>query len=72
MAAEEQILAPEQRKPTSRKAMYTALLISAVILLSFLLGNHVGHVEDVFIVISAGTLVGIVVVDAWLRKNGLR
>ncbi|WP_026924596.1 DUF2631 domain-containing protein [Glycomyces arizonensis] len=72
MAAEEQILAPEQRKPTSRKAMYTALLIGAAIVLTFLFGNHLGRVEDVFIVLTAATLVAIVAVDAWMRKTGLR
>jgi hypothetical protein len=72
MAAEEQIVSPDQRKPTSRKAMYSALLIGAAILLTFLFGNHVGHVEDVFIVLAAASLVAIVAVDAWMRKNGLR
>ncbi|MCH7230470.1 DUF2631 domain-containing protein [Glycomyces sp. L485] len=72
MAAEEQILAPDQRKPTSRKAMYSALLIGAAILLTFLFGNHVGRVEDVFIVLSAAALVAVVAVDAVMRKRGLR
>ncbi|WP_051325383.1 DUF2631 domain-containing protein [Glycomyces tenuis] len=72
MAAEEQIVSPDQRKPTSRKAMYSALLIGAAITLSFLFGNHLGRVEDVFIVLAAASLVAIVAVDAWLRKNGLR
>ena len=72
MAAEEQILSPDQRKPTSRKALYSALLIGAVIVLSFLFGNHVGRVEDVFIVLTAAIMVGFVAIDAWMRRNGLR
>lgn len=72
MAAEEQIVSPDQRKPVNRKAMYTGLLVGAAIILSFLIGNHVGRVEDAFLLISAGALVAVVVVDAWLRRSGLR
>lgn len=72
MAAEEQILSPDQRKPTSRKGLYSALLIGAAILLTFLLGNHPGRVEDIFVILFAGSLVAIVVIDAWMRRVGLR
>ncbi|GAB3222756.1 hypothetical protein GCM10027447_09830 [Glycomyces halotolerans] len=72
MAAEEQIVSPDQRKPTNRKALYTGLLISAAIILTFLFGNHPGRVEDIFVIVSAAVLVGIVVFDAWLRRTGLR
>lgn len=72
MAADEQVLSPDQRKPTSRKALYSALLIGAGIDLTFLFGNHLGRVEDVFLVLTAVILVGIVVADVWLRRTGLR
>ena len=72
MAAEEQVLSPDQRKPTSRKALYTALGVGIVIVLSFLFGNHQGWVEDVFIVLTALVLLGVIVSDAWMRKTGLR
>ncbi|MCC3762201.1 DUF2631 domain-containing protein [Glycomyces sp. TRM65418] len=72
MAAEEQILSPDQRKPTSRKALYTALSVAIVINLAYLFGNHQGWVEDVFIGITVVVLLGIIVSDAWLRKRGLR
>lgn len=72
MAAEEPIVSPDQRKPANRKAMYSALLISAAILLTFLFGNHPGRVEDLFVILSAGILVAIVAVDAWMHKTGLR
>lgn len=72
MAAEEQIVSPDQRKPVNRKAMYAALLIGAAIILTFLFGNHQGRVEDAFLIIFAGGLVLYVAVDAWLRKSGLR
>ena len=72
MAAEEQILSPDQRKPTNHKAMYTGLLVSAAIILSFLFGNHLGRVEDLFLILSAGSLVSIVAVDAWMRRSGMK
>ena len=72
MAAEEQILSPDQRKPTSRKALYTALGVGIVINLAYLFGNHQGWVEDVFIIITAAVLLAVIVSDAWMRKTGLR
>jgi hypothetical protein len=72
MAGSEQITSPDQRKVTSRKAMYAAFLIGAFITLTYLFGNHTGWVEDVFLVVTAAILVGIVAADVWLRKAGLR
>jgi hypothetical protein len=72
MAAEEQILSPDQRKPTSRKALYAALSVAIVINLAYLFGNHQGWVEDVFIGITVVVLLGVIVSDAWLRRSGLR
>ncbi len=72
MAAEEQVLSPAQRKPTSRKALYTALSVAIVINLAYLFGNHQGHVEDAFIGITVVVLLGVIVSDVWLRKTGLR
>jgi hypothetical protein len=72
MAAEEQILSPDQRKPTSRKALYTALSVAIVINLAYLFGNHTGWVEDVFIGITVVVLLAVIVSDAWLRRAGLR
>ncbi|MQM28448.1 DUF2631 domain-containing protein [Glycomyces albidus] len=72
MAAEEQILSPDQRKPTSRKALYTALSVGIVINLAYLFGNHQGWVEDVFLLLTAGILLAVIVSDVWMRKTGLR
>jgi hypothetical protein len=72
MAAEEPILSPDQRKPTSRKALYTALSVGIVINLAYLFGNHQGWVEDAYLLITAGILLAIIVSDAWMRKTGLR
>ncbi|WP_112139288.1 DUF2631 domain-containing protein [Glycomyces dulcitolivorans] len=72
MAAEEQILSPDQRKPTSRKALYSALTVGIVINLAYLFGNHQGWVEDFFLLLTATILLAVIVTDAWLVKAGLR
>ncbi|PRY62072.1 hypothetical protein [Glycomyces artemisiae] len=72
MAAEEQILSPDQRKPTSRKALYSALTAGIVINLAYLFGNHQGWVEDAFILITVTVLLAVIVTDVWLVKAGLR
>lgn len=68
---EEPVLSPAQRKPTSRKVLYGTLLVSAGIVLTFLLGNHTGLTEDIFVILTAGALVGYVVFDWWMRRTGL-
>ena len=45
-------------------------LLSAVFLLCMLRGNHVGHVEDVYLVVFAALLVLAVWRDRWLRRGG--
>ena len=72
MAADEQILSPDQRKPTSRKALYTALGVGIDINLAYLFGNHTCWIENAFIIVTAAVLLGIIVADDWLRRTGLR
>ena len=45
-------------------------LLSAAFLLLMLRGNHVGHVEDWFLIGFAVLLVAVVVRDWWLRRRG--
>jgi hypothetical protein len=45
-------------------------LLSAGFLLLMLHGNHVGHIEDVFLIFFAALLVFLVVRDWWLRRRG--
>jgi len=39
-------------------------------MLAMLRGNHVGHVEDIFLIGFAVTIFGIVFRDWWLRRRG--
>ena len=70
--AEEPVYAPDQLKPGNRKWGRRGAIISAGVILLYLWGNHEGNTENVFLVLTALTLVGAVVVDAVLRRNGLK
>jgi multisubunit Na+/H+ antiporter MnhB subunit len=70
--AEEPVYAPDQLKPGNRKGARRGAIGAAVILLLYLWGNHEGNTENVFLIVLALGLVGIVVLDAVLRRNGLK
>jgi hypothetical protein len=67
-----QVVSPDQVKPTNRKWPRVGAFVTAAILLLMLIGNQRGHVEDFFLVGAAALLIGAVVADWLLRKNGLR
>jgi hypothetical protein len=70
--AEEPVYAPDQLKPGSRKWARRGAIGTAVILLLFFWGNHEGNTENVYLVVIALVLIGMVVVDSVLRRNGLK
>jgi hypothetical protein len=45
-------------------------LLSAVFLLVMMHGNHVGHIEDGFLIVFAVLVVVAVARDWWLRRRG--
>src|SRR5215468_4543908 len=47
---EEPVTSPDQHKPTPVRAAYIAGLVVAAIMLLMLLGNHKGHVEDIWLI----------------------
>jgi uncharacterized protein YqgC (DUF456 family) len=72
IVAEEPVYAPDQLKPGSRKWSRIGAIGSAVVILLYLWGNHEGNTENVFLIVTALLLIGAVVVDAVLRRNGLK
>lgn len=72
MAGDEPVTSPDQHKPGHRRLGRIAALGTAALLLLMTLGNHQGHIEDYFLIALAAGLVGIVVGDVVLRRNGLR
>jgi hypothetical protein len=45
-------------------------IVSALFMLAMLRGNHVGRVEDIFLVVFAVLILGVVARDWWLRRRG--
>ena len=73
MSAEsDPVYAPDQLKPGNRKRARKAAIISAVITLMFFWGNHEGNTENIYLVLFALGLIGWVIADAVLRRNGLK
>ena len=73
MAADQDpVYAPDQLKPGDRKRGRKAAIICAVVLLMFFWGNHEGNTENIWIALSAVALVGALILDSVLRRNGLR
>jgi hypothetical protein len=70
--AEEPVYAPDQLKPGNRKWARRGALGSAVIILLFFWGNQEGNTEKIFLVLFALGLVGAVIADTVLRRNGLK
>ncbi|MGB3699520.1 MAG: DUF2631 domain-containing protein [Gordonia sp. (in: high G+C Gram-positive bacteria)] len=53
----------------ARKSIAAASLITALILLGMLKGNHVGHVEDIYLIVIAVALIGYTVYAMIPRKG---
>ncbi|WP_428961449.1 DUF2631 domain-containing protein [Micromonospora fluostatini] len=72
MAGSEPVTSPDQHKPGHRKAGRIGAVVTALAMLAMLCGNHEGRVEDLWLVGLAVVLLGIVIGDVVLRRNGLR
>jgi hydrogenase-4 membrane subunit HyfE len=72
VADNEPVISPDQRKPTNLRLVRAAAVVSTLVLLFCLIGNHTGKVEDLWIVGIAALMLLLLVVDWVLRRNGLR
>ena len=70
--AEEPVYSPDQLKPGHRKWGRIGAICTAVLILLLLWGNHEGNTENIYLVLTALILIGAVIVDAVLRRNGLK
>jgi uncharacterized membrane protein YhhN len=68
----EPVTSPDQHKPGAPRAARVGAAITALLLLSCLIGNHKGRIEDIWLIAAAGGLVLALVGDWVLRRNGLR
>jgi hypothetical protein len=71
-AENEPVYSPDQLKPGNRKWARIGAIGTAVILLAMLIGNHEGNTENIWLIGSALALIGVVLADAVLRRNGLK
>jgi hypothetical protein len=72
VAGDEAVTSHDQHKPANMKMLRVGAVVTAVILLLMVMGNHQGRVEDIFLVAVAGGLILMLIVDWVLRRNGLR
>jgi hypothetical protein len=72
--AEEQVTAPDQHKPMNLKwaRIGGVFAIIALLVMTSPFNNHLGGVDDVYLVLTAGAIAVLMGVDAVLRRNGLR
>ena len=70
--AEEEVYSPDQLKPGNRKWGRIGAIGTAVLILALFWGNHEGNTENIYLVLFAVGLIVAVIVDAVLRRNGLK
>jgi hypothetical protein len=72
VAGDEPVTSPDQHKPANMKLLRIGAVVTAAILVLMVLGNHQGQVENIWLVVLAGGLILLLIIDWVLRRNGLR
>ena len=54
----------------NHRAIQIGGILSGLFMLAMLRGNHVGHVEDIFLIGFAAVIFIVVIRDWWLRRRG--
>jgi hypothetical protein len=73
VAGSEPVTSPDQRKPGRRRAGQIGAVLTALALVSMIFGNNdVSGIAKLWLIGIAAGLIGIVLIDAVLRRNGLR
>jgi hypothetical protein len=72
VSGEEPVVAPDQLKPGPYKAARIAGVVVIIALLLMMIGNHHGHVEDIWLGGTALVIASIIVADWVQRRNGLK
>jgi hypothetical protein len=72
--AEEQVTAPDQHRRMNIKWVRIGGVAAIITLLIMTtpFNNHAGGIADVFLILTAGIIAVLLLVDAVLRRNGLR
>jgi uncharacterized membrane protein YhhN len=72
VAEHEPVISPDQHKPGHPRAARFGAAVTVLLLLTMLIGNHRGRVEDIWLIAIAAGLALALVGDWALRRNGLR
>ncbi|TQS41739.1 DUF2631 domain-containing protein [Cryptosporangium phraense] len=72
MAEEEPVIAPDQLREGHPKLWRGLAVVSAVALLIMVVGNHQGHVEDLFLIGGAVIILVLLAWDAVQRRYGVK
>ncbi|MGH3428002.1 MAG: DUF2631 domain-containing protein [Terriglobales bacterium] len=68
----EEILSADQRKPDNLKFWHLGWLVGAALVAVMWFGNHEGRMENVWLLVVAGGIVGGVLTDIWARAKGYK
>jgi hypothetical protein len=67
------VYSPDQLKATvSGRASRIGAVLTIIILVALTFGNHLGHIQDVWLLGIAALIALVLVIDFVLRRNGLR
>jgi predicted tellurium resistance membrane protein TerC len=72
VVSEEQVYAPDQLKKGHPKAFRIAGVLVMIALVLMVLGNHHGHIEDIYLIATAALIAFALAADAVMRRNGLK
>ncbi|HWB35366.1 MAG TPA: hypothetical protein VHA75_05000 [Rugosimonospora sp.] len=72
MAGDEPVTSPDQHKPGPRRAARVGAVGAIILLLCMTWPVQQGHIATVFLLVGAGLIALLLVVDVVLRKSGLR
>jgi len=72
VAGSEPVTSPDQHKPGNRRGGRIAGVVTILIILAMVFGNHEGRTEDIWLISIAALLAAILIGDEVLRRNGLR
>jgi hypothetical protein len=71
VSGEEPVTSPDQHKPGHPTAFRIAGVLVIISLLLMMIGNHHGHVEDLWLGLSAAVIAATLLTDWALRRSGL-
>ncbi|MFG1923696.1 DUF2631 domain-containing protein [Cryptosporangium sp. NPDC048952] len=72
MAEDEPVTAPDQFREGHPKLWRGLAVVSALSLLVMVVGNHEGHVEDLFLIVGAVIILALLAWDAVQRRYGVK